>query len=59
MKAYLLVTGALFGLITLVHLWRIFFEAVPNAREPWFILLTVLTAALCGWAVRLLRVAGR
>jgi hypothetical protein len=53
MKAYVMTTGAVFGLITLAHIWRVI-EETHLAREPWFILLTVATAALCLWAVRLL-----
>ena len=57
MRAYLLTTGVLFGLITLVHLWRIIEEWPHLAREPWFVLLTVASAVLSLWAVRLLRLS--
>ena len=53
MRAYLLTTGVLFGLITLVHLWRIIEEWPHLAREPWFVLLTVASVVLSLWAVRL------
>jgi hypothetical protein len=53
MKAYVMTTGAVFGLITLAHIWRAI-EETNLATAPWFILLTVATAALCLWAVRLL-----
>jgi hypothetical protein len=53
MKAYVMTTGAVFGLITLAHIWRAA-EETHLAKEPWFILLTVATASLCLWAVRLL-----
>jgi hypothetical protein len=53
MKAYVMTTGVVFGLITLAHIWRVT-EETHLAKEPWFILLTVATAALCLWAVRLL-----
>jgi hypothetical protein len=53
MKAYTLATGVIFGLITLAHLLRIVAE--PNlAADPFYILLTVVAAALCFWAGRLL-----
>ena len=55
MKAYLIITGTIFGLITAAHIWRIFVESALLAREPWFMLLTILAAAMCVWAVRLLR----
>lgn len=55
MKAYLIGAGGLFGLITLVHLWRIVDEWPRLATDPWYLLLTVAAAALCLWAWRLLR----
>ena len=55
MKAYLISTGALFGLITLAHLWRIVDEWPRLATDPWYLLLTAAAAALCLWAWRLLR----
>lgn len=54
MKAYVLTTGAVFGLLTAVHLWRVALE--PHlARDPWYLLVTVAAAAFSLWAVRLLR----
>src|SRR4029078_3469879 len=55
MKAYLVTTGAIFGLITVAHLWRIIDEWPHLAREPGYLLLTAAAAALGLWAVRLLR----
>lgn len=53
-RRYLLVTGSLFGLLTAAHFWRIVVE--PHlARDPWFVLTTVLSATLCAWAWSLLR----
>jgi len=54
MRAYVMVTGVIFGLITLAHIWRAIVEGSRLATEPAFILLTVAAAALCLWAVRLL-----
>jgi hypothetical protein len=59
MKAYLISTGGLFGLITLVHLWRIVDEWPRLATDPWYLLLTVAAAALCLWAWRLIRLSVR
>ena len=59
MKAYLISTGGLFGLITLVHLWRIVDEWPHLATDPWYLLLTAAAAALCLWAWRLLRFSSR
>ena len=59
MKAYLISTGGLFGLITLVHLWRIVDEWPHLATDPWYLLLTAAAAGLCLWAWRLLRFSSR
>ncbi len=59
MKAYLLITGSLFGLLALAHFLRTIVEWSRLAAEPWFIVegpaIGVLAAALCFWAWRLLR----
>ena len=55
MKAYVITTGTIFGLITLAHIWRVIEEGSRLAREPWYILLTLAAAGLCLWAVRLVR----
>jgi hypothetical protein len=59
MKAYLITTGTVFTLVTAAHIWRVIAESAALARDPWFILLTVLTAGLSVWAWRLLRVSAR
>ena len=59
MKAYLMTTGAIFGLITLAHLWRIIAEWPHLATEPWYVLFTVTAAVLSFWAWRLLRESPR
>jgi hypothetical protein len=58
MKAYVMTTGALFGLLTVAHIWRIIEEG-HLAKDPWYLLITVAAAALCFWAWRLLRLAAR
>ena len=55
MKAYLVTTGTVFTLITAAHIWRVVSESTGLVRDPWFVLLTVLTAGLSIWAWRLLR----
>jgi hypothetical protein len=55
MRAYLVTTGTVFGLITAAHVWRVAMESRALARDPWFLLVTLLAAALCVWAFRLLR----
>jgi hypothetical protein len=59
MKAYLITTGTIFTLITVAHVWRAISESAALARDPWFVLLTVLAAGLAAWAWRLLRSAAR
>jgi hypothetical protein len=55
MKAYVITSGAIFGLITLAHVWRVFEEGTRLASEPWYVLITLAAAGLCLWAWRLLR----
>jgi hypothetical protein len=54
MKAYLVITGTIFGLITIAHIWRVVAENPHLAAEPWYILLTLAAAGLCLWSVLLL-----
>ena len=54
MRAYVMTTGVVFGLITVAHVWRAIVEGQRLATDPWFILLTVAVAGLCVWALRLL-----
>jgi hypothetical protein len=54
MKAYLIITGTVFGLIVLAHIWRVLAEDRHLATDPLFVLLTILAAALSLWAWRLL-----
>jgi hypothetical protein len=57
-KAYLITTGSIFGLIALAHLLRTIAEWSRLATDAWFYLegpgLGLIAAALSGWAVRLL-----
>ena len=59
MKAYLMTTGTVFGLITLAHFWRVFLEWPHLATDSVFVLLTVAAAALCVWAWCLLKYSSR
>ena len=59
MKAYVATTGAVFGLIALAHLVRVFAEGPQLATEPLFVLLTLGVAGLCFWACCLLWLARR
>lgn len=54
MKAYLITTSAIFGMITVAHLLRMVYEGPGVASDPWFLGLTGLSVALCVWACLLL-----
>jgi hypothetical protein len=55
MKAYLITTGILFALIVVAHILKAIDEGPGTAKNPFFILLTVLAAGLSVWAFRLLK----
>ena len=63
MKAYLVTTGSIFGLIALAHLARTVAESRRLASDAWFYLegpgLGLVAAALSLWAWRLLWRAAR
>jgi hypothetical protein len=53
MRTYVVTTGVVFGLIAVVHLWRVVEEGSQLAKEPFFIVVTALAASLAIWAWRL------
>jgi hypothetical protein len=59
MKAYVITTGLLFGVLTVAHLLRIALENRNLATDPFYVLITAATAALGVWAWRLLRLSKR
>jgi hypothetical protein len=59
MKAYVMTTGVVFGLLTAAHIWRAVVEGRHVATDPFFILITAAAAALSLWAWRLLRLSTR
>jgi hypothetical protein len=59
MKAYVITTGAVFSLLTLAHIARVFAEGPHLATDPSFVLITIAAAALCFWAWRLLWLSSR
>ena len=54
MRVYLTLTAVVFGLLTVLHVWRMVAESTSLAKDPWFLLITLISAGLCFWAVRLL-----
>jgi len=59
MKAYIMTTGAVFGLITVAHLLRVIAEGPRLMTDPFYVLLTLAAATLSVWAWRLLRLTTR
>ena len=55
MRTYVAITGVLFGLITVAHIWRIVAEGSRMATQPFFVLMTAVSTAFALWAIRLLR----
>ena len=57
MKAYLITTGIIFALITIAHVCKAFAEGAGTAKNPFFIVLTLLAAGLSAWAFGLLKIS--
>ncbi|HEY9382860.1 MAG TPA: hypothetical protein VIP80_05030 [Gemmatimonadales bacterium] len=57
MRAYVMTTGIVFGVLAAIHVWRFIEEGSQVARNPFFLAITIVAAGLCLWAVRLLRPA--
>ena len=55
MKAYVITTGAVFGLLALAHVLRIAGEDARLAADPFYMAITVAAAGLCAWSVFVLR----
>jgi hypothetical protein len=58
-KAYVMTTSAIFGLLAVVHIWRAIEEGPGLAKDPWFLLISVTAAILCFWAWRVLKLISR
>lgn len=52
MKAYVTTTGALFGLLVAVHIWRAIAEGGSMLKDPFYIAVTLASAVLAAWAWR-------
>jgi hypothetical protein len=53
MRSYLLVTAIAFALLVFAHVWRMLEESTSLARDPWFVIVTLISASLSAWAFRL------
>ena len=54
MRTYIAVTGTLFLLLTFAHVWRVIVER-NLGRDPFFIVVTIVSTGMAIWALRLLR----
>ena len=54
MKGYLITTAIAFGALTLIHVWRLAEEGPDLFGNPFWTVSSVVAAALCVWACRLL-----
>lgn len=54
MRTYVMITGAVFALLVVAHLWRLVAESPALASDPGFVVITVASAFLSLWAARLL-----
>jgi len=59
MKAYVITTGVIFGLLTVAHLLRIVGENAQLATDPLYMGITAASAAMCIWAFYVVRRARR
>jgi hypothetical protein len=55
MKAYIVTTGAAFGLLALAHIARMFEEGAHLIGEQVFLATTVGSVSVCVWAIILLK----
>ncbi|MEO8274884.1 MAG: hypothetical protein ABI639_01615 [Thermoanaerobaculia bacterium] len=55
MRAYVITSGILFGVVTIAHLARMVSERHDLATAPWYLAITATTAAMSLWALRALR----
>jgi hypothetical protein len=55
MKAYVIITGLIFGLLAVAHVLRMLTENAALVRDPFYVAITAAAAALCGWSVYVLR----
>lgn len=54
MRAYVLTTGVIFGLLVFAHVWRMIAESASLATDPFYLLITLVSGLLSLWAARLL-----
>jgi hypothetical protein len=55
MRTYVMTTGVIFFLLVVAHIWRMAVESWRLAREPEYIVITLIALALSVWAFSLVR----
>ena len=55
MRAYVIASGLVFGLVVVAHIARVVVEGSQVASSPLFVLGTALALGLSAWAGHLLR----
>jgi hypothetical protein len=59
MKAYIITTGTIFGLLVIAPIWGVIVEGPPVAKNPLYVFMIVASAALSIWARRAWRAVPR
>lgn len=54
MRTYVITTGLIFLLLTIVHLWRVAAEGT-RVLDPFYVVITAAAAAMSVWAWMVLR----
>ena len=55
MRAYVITSGLVFGLVVVAHIARVLVEGIQVAGSLPFALGTILALGLCAWAIHVLR----
>lgn len=55
MRIYVLITGLIYGIITVLHAWRVIQEGTGKLHDPWFLGFTILSVVMALWAWLILR----
>jgi hypothetical protein len=55
MRLYVLTTGVIFALLAVAHVFRVIQESHHLASDPWFLIITLVAAALSVWAFTVAR----
>ncbi len=53
MRTYVITTGIIFALLVVIHVWRVFAERSSLLTEPTYVGITLASATISLWALRL------